>query len=190
MAFDTQTYLLIPFLIFLARIIDVSLGTLRLIFVSKGYKKIAPVLGFFEVMIWLFAIRNILMNLSNFNSYLGYGLGFAAGTYAGIILEEKISLGKVLVRIITKKEATELIKKLRQTLYTVTTVNAKTKKGRVKLIYIVIKRHDIHKIATIIEQYDGNPFYTVEDIRYEHEAGHKICPKKRLLDKLNFLKTK
>ena len=94
-------WVLIPVLICLARIVDVSIGTLRIIFVSKGMRGIAPILGFFEVIIWLVAIGQIFQNLSNWVNYIAYGAGFAMGNFVGIYIEGKISLGYTLVRIIT-----------------------------------------------------------------------------------------
>ena len=88
-------WLLLPFLIFMARIADVSIGTVRLIFVSRGFKYLAPIVGFFEVHIWLLAIGQIMKNLSNPICYLGYAGGFAMGNYVGMHIAEKLSLGVV-----------------------------------------------------------------------------------------------
>jgi uncharacterized protein YebE (UPF0316 family) len=107
------TWIILPLLIFIARIGDVSIGTLRLIFISRGFKFYAPLLGFFEVIIWLLAIGQIMQHLDNFMCYIAYGLGFATGNYIGIILDEKLSLGTLLVRIVPKKDPTELIMRLR-----------------------------------------------------------------------------
>src|SRR5512138_3573680 len=108
------TWVILPLLIFFARIMDVSIGTLRLIFVSKGYKFYAPLLGFFEVIVWLLAIGQIMQHLDNFLCYVAYGLGFATGNYLGIILEEKMSLGTVLIRVVPKVDTTNLINQLRE----------------------------------------------------------------------------
>ena len=96
-------WFVLPIMIFLARIIDQTVGTLRLIFVSKGFKFLAPLLGFFESIIWLIAISQIIQNLDNIACFIAYGLGFAVGNYVGIWLEEKISIGTVVVRIIPRK---------------------------------------------------------------------------------------
>ncbi len=100
---EVYNYVILPLLIAIARIMDVSVGTIRLIFVSRGYKYMAPALGFVEVIIWLLAIGQIMQQLDNFMSYIGYGAGFAMGNYIGIILVEKMSIGTVVVRIIPKK---------------------------------------------------------------------------------------
>jgi uncharacterized protein YebE (UPF0316 family) len=96
-------YVLLPLLIFLARVLDVSLGTVRIIFISKGYKFLSLFIGFFEVLIWLTAINQIWSNLSNVWLYLAYAGGFATGNWIGIWLDEKISLGHAMVRIIIRK---------------------------------------------------------------------------------------
>ncbi len=101
---EVYNYVILPLLIAIARIMDVSVGTIRLIFVSRGYKYLAPALGFVEVIIWLLAIGQIMQQLDNFMSYIGYGAGFAMGNYIGIILVEKMSIGTVVVRIIPPKK--------------------------------------------------------------------------------------
>ena len=68
---NTFAYIILPLMIFVARIMDVSIGTLRIIFVSRGNKLVAPILGFFEVLIWIFAISYIIQHLDNFFAYLG-----------------------------------------------------------------------------------------------------------------------
>src|SRR5512136_1974751 len=110
---DLFAWVILPLLIFFARICDVSLGTIRVIFISKGIKYIAPIIGFFEVIIWLLAIGQVMNNLTNVVAYIAYGAGFASGTFIGMLIEEKISLGLTSVRIITKKDPAELIQYLR-----------------------------------------------------------------------------
>ncbi len=83
-----------PLLIFLARILVVSLGTMRIVFVSRGLKYLAPLAGFFEVIIWLLAIRVVMRNLNNVVCYLACQAGFATGTHAGLFIEKKLAIGK------------------------------------------------------------------------------------------------
>ena len=96
----------------MARVIDVSLGTMRIIFVSKGNRVIAPFLGFFEVFIWIIAMGQIMSNLNNFACYFGYATGFALGNYVGLRLEEHLAMGNLLIRIISQKDGNVLIKNL------------------------------------------------------------------------------
>ncbi|HPA70469.1 MAG TPA: DUF5698 domain-containing protein, partial [Bacteroidales bacterium] len=90
---EIVNYLLLPLFIFLARIFDVSLGTLRIIFVTKGMRIIAPLVGFFEVLIWLLAISRIMQDLDNWVSYIAYAGGFATGNFVGMYLEERLAIG-------------------------------------------------------------------------------------------------
>ena len=96
----------IALLIFFLRIGDVSLGTIRIIFVARGNKFIAPLLGFFEVFIWVIAISNIIQHLDNWVNYVAYAGGFAAGNFIGMLIEERLAVGVSLVRIITKRSYT------------------------------------------------------------------------------------
>ena len=108
------TWMLLPFLIFAARVLDVSLGTVRVIFVSRGLKYLAPLVGFFEILIWLLAIGQIMKNLSNPACYIAYAAGFAMGNFVGICVAERLSLGVVLIRVVTKKDALPLVQVLIQ----------------------------------------------------------------------------
>ena len=157
-------WIILPFLIFFARILDVSLGTLRIVFVSRGLKYFAPLVGFFEVIIWLLAIRFVMQNLNNFACYIAYGAGFGLGTFLGIIIERRLAIGRSIIRIITQKDATELIDHLRSEGYGVTRMDAQGSKGLVNIIYTVIRRNDHEKIIGIIHKYNPKAFYTIEDV--------------------------
>ena len=128
---DTYTYLVLPLLIFFARITDVTLDTIRIIFISKGKKLLAPLLGFVEIFIWLMAITRIFENLDNWTCYLAYAAGFATGNYVGIVLEEKIALGVELIRIITRRDPGNLINSLRDRGFGITYINAQGSQGEV-----------------------------------------------------------
>jgi uncharacterized protein YebE (UPF0316 family) len=163
---DIYTYLVLPFLIFAARITDVTLGTLRIIFISKGKKYLAPLLGFVEMIIWILAITRIFENLDNWACYLAFAAGFATGNYIGMVVEEKIALGVELIRIITRKEATDLIDTLRERGYGLTYITAKGSQGEVGIIYSVIKRSDLKEFVAFMNRFNPNAFYTIEDIRF------------------------
>ena len=141
---DTYGLVILPILIFLARVCDVTLGTIRIIFVSKGLKYLAPVVGFFEIFIWLLAIGQIFEDLSNFYYYIFYAGGFATGNYVGIYLENKLSLGMVILRVITRKDATELTNALQSIKYGLTSVDAEGDNGKVKIIFTVITVRGFH----------------------------------------------
>ncbi len=165
------TWVILPLLIFLSRIADQSIGTLRLIFVSKGYKYLAPLLGFFEVIIWLLAVTQIFKQLDNFFYYVVYGAGFAVGNYIGMIVEERLSLGKVVVRIIPKKDTEQLVNHLRSINYGLTLIDATGSRGPVKIIFTIIQRKQLKALIGIINEFNPNAFYSVEEVKL---ASHGV----------------
>ncbi len=175
--FDIWTWVVIPLLIFLARIVDVSMGTIRVIFISKGFKKIAPILGFFEVIVWLLAISQVMKNLNNWISYIAYGAGFAAGTYVGMYLEEKISIGKVILRIITKKDSHEMVKKIRSRWHATIIDGETSLNSKVKIIFMVLKKKEVEDVISVVNDYQPKAFYTIEDVRFVLDEG--ILPVER-----------
>ena len=158
-------YVILPIMIFCARICDVTMGTIRVIFISKGIRYLAPLIGFFEVIIWLLAIGQVMNNLTNVVSYIAYGAGFATGTYIGMYIEEKISLGLTSVRIITKEDPLELMQYLRSHNYGVTSVNGEGVTGRVKMVFTIIQRQDLPHVIGIIKDFHPNAFYSVEEVK-------------------------
>lgn len=158
-------FVILPALIFMARICDVTLDTLRIIYVSRGMKFAAPMIGFFEVLIWLMAISQIFQNLSNPVCYIAYAGGFAMGNFIGIILEEKMAIGTVVIRIITQKEALQLIEVLKTNRYGVTHIDAQGVMGPVKIIFTIVKRKDIDRVLEIVRTCNPLAFFTIEDVR-------------------------
>ncbi len=159
-------YIIIPLVIMLARICDVSIGTLRIIYLSKGYKFLAPVLGFFEVSIWLFAMTRIFANLDNWVAYIAYPLGFALGNFVGMKIEERLAIGVELIRIITKKDPEKLITVLRERGFSVTAIRAEGSQGNVGVIYSIINRKNLDDYIVLIKEFNPNAFYTIEDVRF------------------------
>ena len=163
-------WVILPLLIFFARICDVSLGTIRVIFITKGVKYLAPLIGFFEVIIWLLAIGQVMNNLTNVTSYIAYGGGFATGTFVGMLIEEKISLGLTSVRIITKEDSSGLVLYLRSQNYGVTTIDAEGVTGQVKIVFSTIKRQDLPHVLDVIRRYHPNAYYSIEDVKSVSEG--------------------
>ena len=170
LAFSSYTWVILPALIFIARVLDVSLGTVRVIFVSKGLKYIAPFVGFFEVLIWLLAIGQIMANLKNPACYIAYAGGFATGNYVGIIIAEKLSLGIVLLRVVTQKDADELVQSLSSAEYGVTSIDGQGVHGNVKIIFTIIQRKEITKVIELVKRFNPKAFYTIEDIGFVEEG--------------------
>lgn len=163
--FNYYQWIIVPLLIFTARVIDVSMDTMRILYISRGKRMIAPALGFVQVLVWLMAIRQIFLNLSNVACYVAYAGGFATGTWVGMIIEEKLAIGIQVVRVITHKDATELIEFLKKQGYGITSVDGQGATGRVNIIYTIAKRQEIPCVISIIERFNPKAFYTVEDIR-------------------------
>jgi len=176
--FDSEifSYVLMPLLIFLARICDVSIGTMRIIFVSKGKKYIAPILGFFEVLIWITAISKIMQNLDNYINYVAYAAGFATGNYVGMIIEEKLAMGIQMIRVFTHQNGPALVQNLNNKGFGATSVEAHGAKDKVHLIYTIVQRNELEKVLEIIDDFNPKAFYTIEDVRSVNEG---IFPPKR-----------
>lgn len=89
--------------IVVARIVDVSMSTMRVAFIARGKKYLAATCGFFEILIWITIVGKILTGTQHFVTYVAYALGFSLGTLAGMFLEERLAVGWSLVRVITTK---------------------------------------------------------------------------------------
>jgi len=159
-------WFVLPFLIFIARVIDVSMGTVRVIFVSRGLKYLAPLVGFFEILIWLLAIGQIMKNLSNPACYIAYAGGFAMGNFVGIRIAEKLSLGVVLIRVVTKKDASELVEYLRSAEYGVTSVDGHGTAGQVKVVFTIVPRREVCSVVNLIKKFNPNAFYSIEEVGF------------------------
>lgn len=157
-------WIILPLLIVIARVLDVSLQTLRIVFVSRGLKKIAPIVGFFEVFIWIVAIQQIMKNMDNMLYFVAYAGGFALGSYLGIEIERKLALGMSVIRIITKKDASKLIEVLRAKNYGVTNISAEGATGPVNVVYIVIRRADVQEVVELIQKYNPKAFFIIEEV--------------------------
>ncbi len=168
--FDLYSWLILPLLIFFARVIDVTLGTLRIIFVSRGRKHLAPLLGFVEVFIWVAVIAQITRGAHNIVAYLAYAAGFAAGNIIGMYIEDKLAIGTLVIRIILQDHADDLIAHLRAAGYGVTSVDAKGANGAVKLIYTIVRRRDLPEVTSIIHHNHPNAFVSIEEARSTREG--------------------
>lgn len=175
---EVVSWLVIPLFIFVARIIDVSLQTLRVIFVSRNMRYAAPIIGFFEVIIWLIAIQQIMNNLNNIVCFLAYGAGFSTGTYVGIWLEKRLSLGMVVVRLITPRPVDALIQELRAANFGVTLSDGEGKSGRVNILFTVIRRQNLTRVVQAVRRHCPDAFYSIEDVRSVGETG--VYPLKKL----------
>jgi uncharacterized protein YebE (UPF0316 family) len=162
------TWVGLPLLIFFARVVDVSLGTLRIIFTARGRRYLAPLLGFVEVFIWIVVVSQITRQANNLLAYLAYAAGFAAGNYVGIWIENRLAIGTLIVRAILPDEddqPTSLALTLHEAGYGVTRVSGVGANGPVQLIYTVIRRKDLAQVSALIRQTHPRAFLTVEELR-------------------------
>lgn len=173
-----RIWVLLPFLIFIAQVTIVSLATLRIIYLSKNLRITVALIGFFEVLLWLFSVATIVQNLTNPLYYFAYALGFATGNYLGVVIEGKLASGIRLIRIITKKRATKLIKALKKEKCRITNVVA-TGEGfkQVNVLYVIVKRKNLPLVASIIRYFHPKSFFSVEEINYLDEGAFPLLDK-------------
>jgi uncharacterized protein YebE (UPF0316 family) len=168
-----NTWIGLPLLIFFARVLDVSLGTLRIIFTARGRRYLAPLLGFVEVFIWIVIVSQITRGVDNLAAYLAYAAGFAAGNYVGIWIDNRLAIGNLILRTILPDEgiqATGLAATLHQAGYGVTRVSGEGATGPVQLIYTVIRRKDLAQVNAVIHRTHPHAFLTVEEVRSVNEG--------------------
>ena len=158
-------YILLPLIIFFARICDVSLGTMRIVFVSKGKKNIAPILGFFELFIWIVVINEVFKSADSIVCYLAYAGGYAAGNFIGLNIEERLALGSQLIKVFSPKDVTLLQKHLNEAGFGVTVIEGDGSAGKVKILYTVINRKTFAQVEKILKEFDPLIFYVIEDVR-------------------------
>jgi len=152
-------------LIFGLRLVDVSLGTVRVIMISRGRRKIAPLLGFVEVTIWVVAISQVMTNLDNIVNIFAYSGGFAAGTLVGMWIEDKLALGHVGISIISRAKGPNIVVKLRQADYGVTELMGNGRTGVVNLITTIVPRKDVENVFELVNRIDPKSFIAVDDVK-------------------------
>jgi len=174
---EFYSWIILPLLIFFARVCDVSMETIRVIYISRGIKYLAPLIAFFEIVIWLLAMEVVMKDLANIGTFLAFALGFAVGTYVGLIIEEKLSIGMVILRIVTTDESNEEILSFMQSEnYGITTLDATGSRGSVKMILSLVNRTDVPRITRHIQATNPHAFFSIEDVRYVNQGVFR--PKK------------
>ncbi len=173
---EVYTWIVLPLFIFIARILDVTLGTIRIVFLSRGQRALAPLLGFFEVLIWITVIGQVVQNLSSFISYFAYAAGFAAGNWVGLWIENKLAMGMLAIRMILVVNVGEMTEALHAAGYGVTVVQGEGSTGPVWLLFTVIKRRDLPEVVQLIKQVNPKTFFSIEEVR---SASEGIFPRGR-----------
>jgi len=167
---DAYAWIILPVIVFGARVLDVSLGTLRIIFIARGRRRLAPLLGFFEVLIWIVVVSQVIQNLHSPLAFIAYAAGFATGNYVGMWIEDKLAICTLVVRVIVPQDATQLVTQLQAAGFGVTRVDAHGSTGQVTLIYTIVKRKDLPDVMTIIQAAYPKAFTSVEEVRSIHEG--------------------
>jgi len=178
---ELYTWVILPLLIFLARICDVSMETIRVIYISKGIKYLAPIIAFFEIVIWLLAMEVVMKDLSNIANFLAFAFGFAMGTYTGLVIEEKLSIGMVIMRIVTTEESNDgIVSFMQSENYGITTLDATGSRGNVKMILSLVSRADVARITEHIQSINPHAFFSIEDVRYVNEGVFRLKKPNRI----------
>jgi uncharacterized protein YebE (UPF0316 family) len=177
---------LLPAVVFVAETCVVTLSTVRTIFLARGRKVPAACLGFFEISIWLFAIGQVMQNLTSLDCYLAFASGFSLGNFLGVVIEQKLALGNVVVQITTRNDPTRLAQNLRTAGYGVTMLDAEGATGPVRVVFTVIQRKQREQVLDLIERFDPKAFYAVNDVQ---SAAEGIFPgtRRRTVPALGYL---
>ncbi len=145
-------------------ICDVTFGTFRTILVVHTKKYQAGLVGFIEVLIWIFAMRYVVQHLDNTFNLIGYAAGFGIGNILGVTLEQKIGLGFIQVSIISKFNTDSIVDSLRKSRYGITILPGEGGAGGVSIIFTIIRRRNLKEIRKIIEDIDSNVFINVQPV--------------------------
>jgi uncharacterized protein YebE (UPF0316 family) len=161
---DPQAWLF-ALLIFFLRVADMSLDTIRVLFVVRGKKAITWVLGFFQSLIFVVAISSVLTELDNILNVVGYATGFATGNLVGMIIEQRLAIGHILVTIISSNRGAFIAERLRAGGYAVTEIAGRGRNGTVFELHASVQRKDVPNVETIVLEADPQAFITAEDVR-------------------------
>ncbi len=161
----TPEALLTAGLIFTLRVTDMTLDTLRVLFVMRGRKPIAWILGFFQAAVFVIAITFVLRDLTNVLNIIGYAAGFATGVVIGMTIEERLAIGHIHMRIISSRRGSRIAERIREEGYAVTEVPARGKDGMVTMLNCSVLRKNVGRVRNMVNEIDPEAFITSEDIR-------------------------
>ncbi len=151
-------------LVFVMRIIDVSLQTIRIVVLMRGQIRLAALLGFFESLTWITAASLVFANLGDPVRAIAFAAGFAAGVLAGGLLERRIAMGNSFVRVVAPVDAPQVSPSLRAAGFPVTVVNAEGRDGDVRIAFLVVKRRRLQDALAIVRLANPDAFVTVEEV--------------------------
>ncbi len=162
--FSYYEYIGVPLLIFFARVVDTSLGTLRIVMISRGNRKAVRLVGFLEVLLWVIAIGQIIQNLNNWAGYLAWALGYSVGSIIGFRIEERLALGKHQLRIITGQPIDTFLHELKKLNQGFTVFDAHGANGPVKAIFLILNRQNNEEINMLVNKHIPTSFCSVSDV--------------------------
>ncbi len=174
--FDFFDFVFLPLMIFIARVSDVTLATVKLMFVVNNARRFAAILGFFEALITILALSRIMQDASNMAAYVMYAAGFSAGTYIGMRIEEKLAYGSVIIRIISKKIPDALLHHLSENQYRYSMVDANDQSGNTQILFTVCKRSRVGTFLKNLESIAPEALYTIEGVK---QVSHDLLPEKQ-----------
>lgn len=184
--------LAICLLIIVARVSDVTLGTLRTVAIINGRRGLSWFLGFFEVLIWIYAVSAVLQGgIRSPWVAIAYALGFATGNYVGITVEQMLAHGEQMVKIFTRR-GPEMACLLRRQGFAVTQLEAEGRDGRVDLLFVKTQRKATARLTAFARRADDHCFYTVESIRYSSDmaAASSLLSLRGIVEKLRITRAR
>lgn len=156
--------------IFLLRVCDMTLDTLRVLFIMRGRRPWVWFLGFFQSTIWVLAITSVLGQLDNPLAWIGYAAGFASGNVVGMTIEDKLAIGHRHLRVISTRRGPEVAEALRQAGYAATELEGHGRDGLVSVINASVRRRDLSRLQRLIREADAEAFVAVEEVRPIHRG--------------------
>ena len=169
----------LPLIIFLARVTDVSMGTIRTIFIIRGMRLRASVIGFIEVSVWVIAVSSVVRQLHNPLNIVAYAGGFAVGNWVGMWFEQKLAIGQQIMRVISRDHGHAIAEAIRQLGYIVTEVVGKWRAGDVTICFMAPPRRQVDMISKVANEIDPKALITVEDLRSTNGSFHEKVAKSR-----------
>lgn len=152
-------------LIFLLRVCDMSLDTMRMLMVMRGRKAIAWGLGFCQSLIFIIAISSVLSQLDNPLNMIGYAAGFATGNVIGMMIEERLAIGHIHLSIISSRRGVAIAERMRAEGFAITEIPARGKDGMVSLLHCSVLRKQVDQARQFVNEVDPEAFITAEDVR-------------------------
>lgn len=161
----TSETLLVALGIFLARLINQTLDTIRFMMTIRGRKLVAWIMGFLETAIFIVTLSAVFSDLSNILYIVAYSAGFASGNTIGMLVEERLAIGHMNLRIISSKRGSAIAEKLRKEGYGVTEIPARGKEGTVTLLDVSVRRKQVKEVHDIAQKVDKSAFISSEELR-------------------------